>query len=175
MPKRADRLIFSGSPEVEYAGNFFKEVPVILEYEDTPLIEVVQEQAGRFTTQFTIFNKDSLYIAKVKGSQLYPAKEGSGSNLKLRHPKNTTVCELDGRTIFEVRRKDAAALRVDAELFTPDGRFLKASDRGIPSELISRDGSSVRIRGLVMVGCYCRKSRVGVHISSTGGAAICRK
>ena len=133
---------------------------------------MVQKQAAGFTTQFRIFNKDGIYIAKVKGSQVYLTEDGSKSNLILRHPPNMTVCEVDGQTIFEVRRKDAAALRTDAELFTPDGRFLKANQQGAPSDLISRDGSELRVAGLVMVGCHFRGCRVGVHVSSTGAVAI---
>lgn len=172
MPNERDSLIFFESPEVEYAGNFFKDVPVILEYDDTPLIEVVQEEAVGFTTQFKIFNRDGIYIAKVKGSQLYLTEEGNKSNLCLRHPQNMTVCELDGQTLFEVRRKDAAALRTHAELFTPDGRFMKANDRGAPSVLILRDGSSLRVGGLFVVGCHFQGCRVGMHVTSAGTARL---
>ncbi len=175
MSNESYNLIFFESPEVEYASNFFIDVPIILEYDDTPLIEVVQEQAAGFTTQFKIFNKDGIYIAKVKGSQVYLTKDGSKSNLTLRHPKNMTVCEMDGHTVFEVRRKDAAALRTDSELFTPDGSFLKANDQGTPSYLISRNNSSLRVGGLVMVGCKFRGCRVGVHVTSKGSIEIGKK
>ena len=168
MSNESDSLIFFESPEVEYAGNFFKDVPIILEYDDTPLIEVVQEQAAGFTTQFQIYNKDGIYIAKVKGSQLYLTTDGSKSNLKLRHPDRMTVCELDGQAIFEVRRKDATALKTQAELFTPDGRFMKSNDHGAPSGLISSDGSYLQVGTNIMVGCRIQRCRVGIHVSSKG-------
>ena len=77
-----------------------------------------------------------------------------------------TVCELDGQTIFEVRRKDAAALKTQAELFTPDGRFLKSNEQGAPSSLISPDGTALRVGTNIMVGCRFQSCRVGVYISS---------
>ncbi len=166
MANEPDSLVFFESPEVEYAGNFFLNVPVILEYDDTPLIEVVQEQAAGYTTQFQIFNKDGIYIAKVKGSQVYMTEDGSKSNLKLRHPEKMTVCELDGQTIFEIRRKDAAAFKTQAELFTPDGRFMKSNEHGAPGSLISSDGTALSVGTNIMVGCRFENCRVGIHISS---------
>jgi hypothetical protein len=164
MPTEPDTLIFFQSPEVEYAGNFFINVPIILEYDNTPLIEVVQAEAAGFTTQFQIFNKDGVYIARVKGSRLFLTEEGQKSNLRLRHPDKMTVCELDNQTIFEVRRKEAAALKTSAELFTPDGRFMKSNEHGAPSCLISPDG--FRIGMNVVSGCCFQGCRVGIHISS---------
>ena len=166
MTNQSESLIFFESPEVEYGGCFFIKVPIILEYDDTPLIEVVQEQAAGYTTKFEVYNRDGVYIAKVRGSQVYLTDDGRKANLKLRHPNKMTVCELDGQTIFEIRRKGAAALRTDAELFTPDGRFLKANDHGAPANLISADGSSIRVGTTVLAGCRFVGCRVGIHISS---------
>lgn len=169
MVSEPDSLIFFESPEVEYGGNFFKDVPIILEYDDTPLIEVVHEQAAGFAAQFKIFNKDGVYIAKVKGSRLFLTNDGTKSNLKLRHPDGMTVCELEGHTIFEVRRKDAAAMKTRAELFTPDGRFMKSNEHGAPSCLISSDGSYLCINTTTMIGCRFERCRVGIHVSSQQG------
>lgn len=166
MAGEPDKLIFYESPEVEFGGCFFIDVPIILEYDDTPLIEVVQAQKAGYTTQFQVYNRDGIYIAKVKGSQVYLTEDGSKSKLELRHPQDMTVCELDGQTIFEISRKDAAALKTEAELFTPDGRFLKSNEHGVPSNLISTDGTALRIGSNIMVGCRFQKCRVGIHISS---------
>ena len=166
MADKPDTLVFHESPEIEFAGNFFIDVPIILEYDDTPLIEVVQEQDAGYTSQFQVYNKDGVYIAKVKGTQVYLTEDGNKANLELKHPQNMTVCELDGQTIFEIRRKDAAALKTQAELFTPDGRFLKSNEQGVPSSLISADGTALRVGTNIMVGCRFQSCRVGIHISS---------
>ena len=86
MPNDQDRLFFLESPAVEFGGNIFINVPIILQYEDTPLIEIVQVQPAGFTSQFKVYNRDGIYIAKVKGSQVYLTEAGGNSNLLLRHP-----------------------------------------------------------------------------------------
>ena len=44
------KLVFQSSPSITVATNTFINVPVILKYEDTPLIEVIREQGIGFTT-----------------------------------------------------------------------------------------------------------------------------
>jgi hypothetical protein len=168
----ADKLVFSESPRVEYATNFFYKVPIILQYDETPLIEVIQLQAAGFTTEFKIYNKDGVYIAKAKGSQLYLTEEGKKSNLILRHPSHITICELDGQTLFEIRRTAAAALRTNAELYTPDGRFIKSNNRGFPSNLILSDSKSLRIGGLTIMDSKIEGCRIGVHLKSDGSIGV---
>ena len=158
-----NNLIFQQSPSVEYGGNYFLNVPIILQYDDTPLLEVIKIQQAGYTTQFRIYNRDGIYIAKVEGSRLHLTKNGNKSNIKLRHPDHMTVCELDGKTLFEIRRKDAAALKTEAELFTPDGCFLKSNSNGLPDEIIRVDKSLIQID---------RKSVVEGKIFDDGGRGI---
>jgi hypothetical protein len=136
------------------------------------LIEVVQLEGAGFTTQFSIYNRDGIYLAKVRGARLFLTDEGEKANLALRHPGLRTICELDGKTIFEVSPKEAGAVKAEAELYSPDGRFLKKADSGMPSELISADGSALRIGGIVMTGNYFEGLRIGVHIRRDGSLAI---
>jgi hypothetical protein len=172
MSEKVPDLVFFDTPEVEYASNYFRNVPVILQYDDQPLIEVVQEINVGFTTQFSIYNKDGIYLAKVTGTQIYRTEDGEKMSLNLRHPDLMTVCELEGKTLFEVRRAGAAALKMDAELYAPDGRFLKKADSGIPSELISADGSFLRIQQLTMIGSHFENCRIGIHVRSDGKIGI---
>jgi len=39
-----ENLIFNESLEVQFGGNFFRNVPVILQFDETPLIEVIKEE-----------------------------------------------------------------------------------------------------------------------------------
>ena len=167
-----DKLFFLNSPAVEFGSNIFINVPIILQYDETPLIEVVQVEYAGFTSQFKVYNRDGIYIAKVKGSQLYLTEEGSKSNLSLRHPANKTVCELDGQTLFEIQRKDAASIRTQAELFTPDGRFMKVNENKFPASLVDVNGSSLQIGGMNMMGCTFSNCRIGVLVRSDGSTAV---
>jgi hypothetical protein len=129
LPKEPDDLIFLDRPTFQLGSNTFADVPVIVEYRGTPIIEVSQVENAGFTSQFRIYNPSGDYLAKVKGTQLYEVSEaGKKSNLRLRHPHRMTVCELDGRTLFEVRRTSAAALKASAELHTPDGLFIRVGE-----------------------------------------------
>jgi hypothetical protein len=165
-------LIFSQTPEVEYGSNFFLNVPVILQYDDSPLIEVVQVQAAGFSTQFRIFNGDGVYIAKVVGSQVHPTKDGEKSNITRRHEPGLTAVELNGKTLFEIRRKEAAALKTEAELFTPEGRFIKSNSAGAPSDLISAGKEPLRLRGVTITRNRFVGVQIGVRIGSDGSIAV---
>ena len=54
MSELQNRLVFSQSPEVELGSNFFINVPVILQYKDTPMISVENTVDAGFTTSIPI-------------------------------------------------------------------------------------------------------------------------
>jgi hypothetical protein len=61
-------------------------VPTILQYDDTPLIQVVRVAEAGYTTEIPIYHSDGTYLAKVVGSQLYSTPEGQKAGVTLRHP-----------------------------------------------------------------------------------------
>ncbi len=166
-----DLLFFDSPPMIELCTNRFINVPVVLKYDDTPLISVTQTEKAGFTTEFAIYNSDGVYIAKVKGSRLFLTEDGKKSNLSLRQPPNMTVCELGGQTLFEIHRDKAAALRTRAELYTPDGSFLKCLDNPKP-ELIKHTGDHLQVGGMIMSGNLISDCSIGIWIRSDGSVAI---
>ena len=127
-----EQWIYYDKPTVGFAGSTFFNVPIILKVDEYPLIQVVDTgqksiPAG-YIVEFEIYNSDGIYLAKAKGSRLFLTSEGKKANLNLRYPNLMTVCELDGRTLFEMRRQEAAALNTRAELYTPSGSFIKGND-----------------------------------------------
>lgn len=66
-----DTLIYQAHPTVELATNRFINVPIILQYEDTPLIQVVKAVSAGFTTEIPIYHSDGTYLAKVVGSRIF--------------------------------------------------------------------------------------------------------
>src|SRR5580765_3737147 len=90
-----DTLIYQASPEVVFATNRFIGVPIILQYEDTPLLEVIQNTDAGYTSQFSIYHSDGTYLAKVVGSQIHPTDAGKKAGLTLRYPNRMTVCEMN--------------------------------------------------------------------------------
>ncbi len=165
-------LVFKKTPEVELATNRFINVPVVLQYDETPLIEVVKEMDVGFSIQIPIYHSDGTYLAKLKGSQLYLTDEGKKAGVTLRHPDKMTVCEIDGKPVFELTRKDAAALKTQAELYTPDASFIRCSDAGLAGYVLDDNQNQLQIGGLTMQGNVFSGCRIGIHIRRDGSIGI---
>ena len=156
-------LIIHNTDWIEFGGNFFQNVPILIQYKSTPLVEVVNHVDASFTTQLTIFNKDGVKLARVKGTQIYRTPDGEKSNLVLSHPDKMTVCQLDGKIIFEMRRQTAAALKGSAELYAPDGLFVRVNDAG--SGVAATPSDQIVIGGTVLRGNRLSNMRVGIQIN----------
>jgi hypothetical protein len=166
-----DKLIFTSSPAVTIATNTFVNVPTILQYEDTPLIQVVRVEPAGFTTQIPIYHPDGTYLAKVVGSRLFTTSEGKKAGLSLTYPDKRTVCKLADQVLFEILRMDAAALKTRAELYAPDGYFVKCTDAPLP-ELYDASGGLLRVKGVTMIGNRIEGFRIGIWIRKDGSVAI---
>lgn len=44
----------------------FRNVPVILQFEDVPLLEVVEFESAGYSVQFAVYHSDGTKLAKVK-------------------------------------------------------------------------------------------------------------
>ena len=165
-----EKLIFQKTPEVEFGSNKFINVPTILQYDETPLIQVVKTQDAGFSTEIPIYHNDGTYLAKVVGSQIYKTADGEKAGLELKHPDLMTVCELNGQILFELKRTSAASLKASAELYTPNGYFVKYMTSA-PS-LLKPDGSALQIRDMVMTDCSFSGVRIGVWLKSDGSMGI---
>lgn len=146
------------------ATNIFINVPIVLQYEDTPLIQFVREEAAGFTTEIPIYHPDGTYLAKARGSQLYLTESGKKAGVTLSHPDKVTVCKLGEKVLFEMRREQAAALKTKAELYAPDGYFLKCSDSPTP-ELFDASGDALRIGNCIMEAQVFSGCRIGIHVT----------
>jgi hypothetical protein len=166
-----NQLIFTEFPAVTIATNTFIEVPTILQYEDTPLIEIVKSQEAGYTTQIPIYHPDGTYLAKVVGSRLFKTPEGDKAGLTLEHPNRRTVCKLGKKTLFEIERTEAAALKTSAELYTPDGYFVKCSDP-VVTGLYTASEEGINIRGLMLQGNVFSRCRIGILIRKDGSVSI---
>ncbi|MBW8014833.1 MAG: hypothetical protein FVQ82_01480 [Planctomycetes bacterium] len=170
--KNEGMLVFQEAPVIELAANIFTNVPIIMQYDKTPLIEVVREVNVGFNIEIPIYHSDGTYLAKVKGSQIYPTDDGIKAGVKLRHPDKMTVCEIDGRTVFEVERQEAAALKTQAELYTPDASFIRCSNSDLAGYVLDDDESQLQIGVLMPQGEYIDGFRIGIHILKDGGVNL---
>jgi hypothetical protein len=160
-----DHLYFNDGTAVRFGGNTFIDVPIILQVDEVPIIETVREQHLSRTTSFSIFDPDGTYLAKAVGPRLFLTEEGRKAGLKLRHPDKMTVCELGNRTLFEVKRPEAAAIALTAELYTPQGIFVKAN-AAVPFGTFSNNNT--QIGGCIFSENVVQGIRIGYLLKSDG-------
>lgn len=164
----SDFLIFTDHPEVTIATNRFIQVPTILMFEETPLLEVERIPEAGFTTKYSIYHSDGTYLAKVVGARLFLTGNGAKAGLELRHPPGMTVCTLAGKTLFEIHRQEAAALKTQAELWSPTGQFIKATDAGLAMFKEAANKDALSIAGVTLRGCTFQSCSIGIHLTRNG-------
>lgn len=164
-------LIFQTSPEVTIATNRFINVPVILKYEDINLIEVVKQADIGFTTQISIYNQDGAYLAKVNGNRLFLTSDGEKAGLKIEKHQGLWVCTMGMQTLFEIEQQSGNAFKTTAELYTPDGYFVKCSTESSPN-LIDTKGNELKLGGLTMSGSTIEGFKVGIWLKKDGSFMI---
>jgi len=165
-------LVFSEHPVFEIATNRFVEVPIILQYEDTPILEVTKTARAGYMVQIPIYHSDGTCLARVKGPRLFLTAEGEKADLVLSHPQNATVCKLGARTLFEIRRTEAAALETAAELYTPDGAFLKCNNQSLAGYVLASSGTHLAIGKLIMTHCTITRAGIGIHVKKDGSVIV---
>jgi hypothetical protein len=158
-------LAFHAHPEVTIATNTFINVPTILQFEDTPLIEIVKELDTTFLPKFTIYDSDGNDIAVVKGTRIFPTEKGKLANVSIRDEPDILVCELEDKPIFELRRTAAHAFKGWAELYAPEGVFIKMREL-MPIE-VKVDGDILKIGGMSLSGNYVDVAKIGIHVTKT--------
>jgi hypothetical protein len=164
-------LTFQNSPSVIVATNTFINVPVILKYEDINLIELVKEQNLGFTTQIPIYHQDGTYLAKVTGNRIYLTEDGNKAGLKIEKHEGLWVCSMNKQTLFEIEQGTGNSFKATAELYTPDGYFVKCTDSPTPN-LIDTNGDAIRMGGIIMSGNTFNGCKVGIWLKKNGSCAI---
>jgi len=164
-------LIYHSSPAVTFGSNIFIGVPTILQFDDTPLVSVVKEEALGYTTEIPIYHSDGTYLAKVRGTRVYATDPGKKAGIVIRQLPGAWVCSVDGRTAFEIHQGSGDAFRTQAELFTPGGYFVKVADEPKPA-LYSVTGEALLVNGMLMSGNLIQGFRIGVWLRSNGSISI---
>ena len=164
-------LIYQTTPTVTLATNTFINVPTILQFDETPLISIIKEENLGFTSEIPIFHADGTYLAKVRGTRVFPTEAGKKAGIVLRSLPNLTACELDGRTLFEISHQQGDAFRAQAELYTPTGYFIKSTQADLPT-LLKSDGTDLNVGGIRMTNCSFSDVRIGIWLKSDGSIRI---
>jgi hypothetical protein len=164
-------LIFQSSPKMIVATNTFINIPIILKYEETPLIEVIKKQDIGFMIQIPIYHSDGTYLAKVKGDEVSLTKAGKKANIETRDTPEKFIFSFEKKVIFELSHVAGDAFKVNAELYAPDGYFIKCSDSPKP-ELFDARGNPIQVGGITMSGSIFQNLSVGIWLRKDGYCAI---
>ncbi|MDR1004685.1 MAG: hypothetical protein LBL97_06750 [Prevotellaceae bacterium] len=156
-------LVFQTHPKVEIAGNTFINVPVILQYEDVNLIEVVHDMEIGYTSRIPIYHPDGTKLAVATGNRLYPTNEGKNTNLQIDKYEGVWVCKLDNRELFEIHQQTGDAFKTIAELYTQDGFFIKIPDQPF---LNLFNAEKLQIDKFTMMGNTFIGGSVGIRIKN---------
>jgi hypothetical protein len=166
-----DKLTYINYPVVTLATNKFINVPIILQFDDTPLISIIKQQSLGYTTEIPIYHPDGTYLAKVNGTRIYPTKEGEKAGLVMLHPAHMTVCKMGEKTLFEIYHDTDESFTTHAELYTPKGYFVKISDLALP-QVVLKNGEPLKIGGMIMSNNTIVGSRIGIWLKSNGSCAF---
>jgi hypothetical protein len=167
-------LCLPSPPSIIVATNTFINVPVVLKYEDTPLIEVVEVMAKHaisFTTQVSIYHPDGTYLAKVRGNRVYPTEAGKKADIKVGDTPGRFICSLGNRVVFELSHGVGDAFKADAELYAPDRYLVRCSDAPMPV-LFSPSGHAIQVGGAMLSGNVFANLTVGIWLRKDGSCAL---
>ena len=98
----SDTLIFTNWPKVSMGSNTFTDVPTILKYDNLNMIEIIKEAGNGYTIQIPIFDAEGTYLATFKGNSLVTTAESEIGDLTLSQENESTICTLNGKTLFEI-------------------------------------------------------------------------
>lgn len=155
---------------ITLATNTFIGVKEILKFEDTNLIEVVKDFDLGYTTQIQIYHPDGTYLTKITGTRSYPTEEGRRAGVAIEKYHRLWVCKLGRRTLFEIHHHSPEEFRMMAELFSPEGYFIKCNDTS--SDLIDISGTALKIGGLIMSGNKFVNCKTGIWLRRDGFCSI---
>jgi hypothetical protein len=166
-----DKLVYSTTPTVTLATNKFINVPIILQFDNDPIISIIKLENLGYTTEIPIYHPDGTYLAKVRGTRIYLTEAGKKAGLIMRYPELMTICQMGDRTLFEIHNQPGDSFKMQAELNTPNGCFIKTSDLPVP-HVIMKSGEPLKIGGVIMRNNTIIGSRIGILIKSNGSLSI---
>ena len=166
-----DKLTFQKTSQIILATNKFINVPEVLKFEDTNLIEIVRDKVLGLTTQIPIYHSDGTYLAKVVGTRVFKTKAGEKAGIRIDKLANVWECKLENKTMFEIHHEAGDSFKTLAELYTPEGYFVKISDTKAPN-LIDISNKGLQIGNLLLMGNTFVNTKTGIWLKKDGTVRI---
>lgn len=158
-------LIFGQRSVIRYGGNIFINVPVVLQVDDVPLIEIIKNNEISWTTRFSLYHSDGAKLAEVVGTRLFLTHAGEKAGVEMQFRSRLTCCALGDKILFEVLRTAAASLVITAELYSPTGVLVRSTGE-VPFATYAQDGPLIAKSGFK--DKRIRNTAVGFSVTDTG-------
>ena len=167
----ADQQIPPPNYTVKFCTNIFTNVPVILQYDDTPLLWVTQSMTGNLETEARIYSQDGEDLGRWKGKSLHLTGQGKKAGLTIEHPAGVDVLKMGTRTLCELRKPTPLLLHPTVELYSPTGTLLTGAP-DIVAVAMSRSNQPLELSGMILQDNLLANRPVGIHITSDGQIAF---
>jgi hypothetical protein len=117
--------------------------------------------------KYQFITQTDLILAKVKGNRVYPTEAGEKANIEIRDTPGKFICSLDNKVMFELSHGVGEEFKADAELYAPDGYFVKCSDSPKP-ELFDVKGNTIKVGGITLMGNVFQNLSDGIWLRKDG-------
>lgn len=144
-------------------------MPIILLYDDIPMIQVVREAHAGYKVEIPIYHNDGAYLAKVVGPRLVTTPAGDKAGLSLRHPDKMDVCEMNGETVFEIRRAASLCQALHADRCLPGDFRPNLEGYALDPE---QKKQGWHINSAYLQGNICFDQPVGIRAYSDGRVSL---
>ena len=162
---------FDSPPEIVLATNTFINIPVVLKYDETPLIEMIHTQDFGFTTRVHIYHSDGSPIGNVTGKRLFLVNEEKQVAIDIKETTDKLTCRLLNKVVFQIASSKEASLNMMCELYIPGGYMVKCSGWSKP-QLFDPNGDIIPVGGVLVNGCIFRNSPVGIWLKQNGSCIL---
>lgn len=163
-----NELVFHENSAILLGTNIFKNVPILLQFEATPLIQVIDDLELGKTTNIDVYHSDGTMLAKVKGTRIYKTKAGETADLNIEKYRDATICKLGDRTILEIEHSEGDLFKVSAELHTADGYLVGVSAEDPKYRLSAVNGDGINVGAATFQGNRFENVRIGILFDRNG-------
>ncbi len=158
--------------KVCFCTNWFVNIPIIVQFDETPLLQFVPSVEATPESVCQIFSENGDDLGRLKGKRLFLTEDGEKAGVTIRHLDGVDVLEKGKQTLCELRKPNPYELHPTIELYSPTGTLLTGAPDQV-AQAIMPDGQTPLLKGsFVLVANTFVGGRVGLHIRSDGRFSI---
>ncbi len=157
---------------VKFASNTLINVPVILQFEDTPLLEVVRSIHGQPDDKIALFASDGGKLGYMQGERLFLTSDGEKVGAKIDHKADAKVLRIDGKERYVLRKPRPFEMHPKFELYTPTGILVAGEPDMIPGLTSPGSSEPLSLQGAIFEGNTLSGCQIGFWFDRQGSIAF---